>query len=138
MIRRRTDCLSMSEIITILIWFNNCDMSHFKSFYHSFHELLLIYFPKLPSYKRFINVQKKAFIPMIFFLRYTISLSEKTGVYYIDSTFLQVCKNQRIYRHKTFKNLAQRGYGSTGWLFDFVDLCLTGKHVQGILYSKIS
>jgi hypothetical protein len=30
-----------------------------------------------------------------------------------------VCKNQRIYRHKTFKGLAQRGVSSCGWFYGF-------------------
>jgi len=117
--RRRTDCLSISEIMTILLWFNMSGMNCFKHFYQNFYTILFIYFPKIPSYKRFINVQKKAFIPMICFLKHLTLLSKKTGIYYIDSTFMEVCKNQRIYKHKVCKGLAERGMSSTGWFFGF-------------------
>lgn len=53
-------------------------------------------------------------------MRYlTEKTSQKNDVYYIDSTFLEVCKNQRIYRHKTFKGLAARGVSSCGWFYGF-------------------
>ena len=38
----------------------------------------------------------------------------KTGMYYIDSTTLKVCRNQRIHRHKEFKDIAKRGRSSMG------------------------
>ncbi len=56
---------------------------------------------------------------MFFFLKYLSKFSQKTGVYYIDSTFLQVCKNQRIAKHKVFKGIAEPGMSSTGWFFGF-------------------
>lgn len=117
--RKRTDCLSISEIMMILLWFNMSGMNCFKHFYFNSFHTLKMYFPKIPSYNRFLSVQKKAFIPMIFFLKYLVSFSKKTGIYYIDSTFLQVCKNQRIYKHKVCKGLAERGMSSTGWFFGF-------------------
>jgi predicted DNA-binding protein YlxM (UPF0122 family) len=50
-------------------------------------------------------------------------LTEKTakraGIYYIDYTFMEVCKNQRIYRHKTFDGIAKRGFSSCGWFYEF-------------------
>lgn len=61
--RRRTDCLSVSEIIMILLWFNMSGMNCFKHFYFNSFHTLKVYFPKLPRYKKFVNVQKKAFIP---------------------------------------------------------------------------
>lgn len=118
-IRVRTDCLSESEIITILIWFNLSGFNCFKHFYLSNNTNLKLYFPKIPSYKRFVFAQKKTFALINIFLRFVVNSSEKTDVYYIDSTFLEVCKNQRIYRHKTFKGLAARGVSSCGWFYGF-------------------
>ena len=43
----------------------------------------------------------------------------KTGIYYIDSTTLKVCRNQRIHQHKVFKDIAKRGRSSMGWFFGF-------------------
>jgi hypothetical protein len=117
--RNRKDCLKVSEIITILIWFNSSGMNCFKHFYHSFYEILKLNFPLLPSYDRFLTVQQKAFIPLIHFLKYLSSLSEETGVYYVDSTLIRVCHNKRIFNHKVFEGIAERGYSSVGWFFGF-------------------
>jgi len=42
-----------------------------------------------------------------------------TGITFIDSTTLAVCKNPRIHCHKTFAGLARRGKTSTGWFYGF-------------------
>ncbi len=42
-----------------------------------------------------------------------------TGIAYVDSTPLRVCKHQRILIHNTFKGIAQRGKCPMGWLFGF-------------------
>ena len=44
---------------------------------------------------------------------------KRTGRYFVDSSKLQVCHNLRIWDHKVFKGLAQRGKTSTGWFFGF-------------------
>lgn len=116
----RTDCLSISEIMTILICYQNSKIKNFKSFYYTIARNSLIkYFPNLPSYNRFLDVEKKAFIPLIAFLQYKNQSSIRTDIYYVDSTPLPVCKNQRIHRHKTFKGIAKRGKSSMGWFFGF-------------------
>lgn len=137
-IRVRTDCLSESEIITILIWFNLSGFKCFKHFYLSCRPDLQRYFPKIPCYERFVILQKKSFIWMSLFLRFiTEKTSQRTDVYYIDSTFLEVCKNQRIYRHKTFKGLAQRGVSSCGWFYGF-KLHLITNHIGEIISFAIT
>ena len=42
-----------------------------------------------------------------------------TGISFVDSTPLRVCRTQRIHIHKTFKGIAQRGKCSMGWFFGF-------------------
>ena len=42
-----------------------------------------------------------------------------TGISFVDSTPLRVCRNQRILIHKTFEGLAERGKYSMGWSFGF-------------------
>lgn len=118
--RIRTDCLSEAEMITILIWFNLSGMKCFKHFYLTYYQTIKLFFPKSPCYERFISTQKKVFVLMNCFLKFiTKKTSRKTGIYYIDSTFLEVCKNQRIYRHKTFDGIAARGFSSCGWFYGF-------------------
>ena len=53
------------------------------------------------------------------FNRYLLRRANKTGIYFIDSTSISVCKNQRIKKHKVFEGLAQRGKTSMGWFFGF-------------------
>ncbi len=46
-------------------------------------------------------------------------IGDCTGISFIDSTKLAVCRNQRIHQHRQFKDIAQRGHTSTGWFFGF-------------------
>ena len=46
-------------------------------------------------------------------------MAECTGVSFIDSFSLNVCHNRRIYSHKVFKGIAQRGKTSVGWFYGF-------------------
>ena len=48
-----------------------------------------------------------------------VLLGKCTGVAYVDSTPLRVCKQQRILIHNTFKGIAERGTCSLGWLYGF-------------------
>jgi len=115
----RKDSLKISEIITILILFNSSNILYFKSFYFANYDILLKYFPKLPSYQRFVLLQKKAFIPLMAFSRFLMRFARRNDIYFIDSTSIPVCRNQRIKKHRTFKYLAQRGKTSMGWFFGF-------------------
>ena len=136
--KSRNDCLSEAEIITILIWFNLSGYKYFKHFYLNFYPFLKPYFPRMSSYGRFVLSEKKVFLVMNSFIQFlTKNYSKKTDVYYIDSTPLEVCKNQRIYRHKTFKGLAERGISSCGWLFGF-KLHLITNHLGEIISLAIT
>ncbi len=137
-IRIRTDCISESEIATILIWFNFSGHKCFKHFYNNYNHRIKLFFPKIPSYERFINSQSKAFVILNVFLRIFIkNNSQKTAVYYIDSTPMEVCKNQRIYHHKTFKHMAARGVSSCGWFYGF-KLHLIANHVGELVSFAIT
>ena len=48
-----------------------------------------------------------------------VLLGKCTGISFVDSTPLRVCRNQRIHIHKVFKGIAQRGKCSMGWFFGF-------------------
>jgi len=110
--------LADSEIITLLLILHNSGSKYLKSFYNNFAlELLKPYFPGMPCYEHFVELQKRVLVPLTYFLM--LNMGEKTGIYYIDSTPLAVCHNLRISRHKTFKGLASRGKSSTGWFFGF-------------------
>lgn len=53
------------------------------------------------------------------FSRFLMRFSRKNDIYFIDSTSVPVCRNQRINEHKVFKNIAERGKTSMGWFYGF-------------------
>ena len=61
--KHRIDTLSESEIITTLILYQLSQYKNLKKFYNDYcNEILKIYFPKLPSYSRFIELEKQVYI----------------------------------------------------------------------------
>jgi hypothetical protein len=128
--------LSVSEIITLLLVLHSSRFKYLKNFYQGLAmPLLRQCFPGMPCYEQFVTVQKRAFVPLIFFL--LSRLGKKTGIYYIDSTSLPVCDNHRIHRHKTFAGLAARGKTSMGWFFGF-KLHLVFNHLNEIVAFKLT
>lgn len=116
--RRRSCKMSASEIMTIVILFHLSHYRTFKDYYQDcIRQDMNDYFPDLVSYNRFTEIMSTILIPLTTYL-YS-RLGEKTGLYYVDSTPLEVCHNKRIYRHKTFEGIAERGKTSMGWFFGF-------------------
>ena len=113
----KKNVLSHSELMTIFVLYHNSKFKDFKSFYYNNRDLLTEYFPNLPSYKRLFVLQRNIEISLLMYIENNKGI--ETGIYYIDSTSLPVCKNQRINNHKTFKNIAERGKTSMGWFFGF-------------------
>lgn len=117
--RRRERSLSISEIITILIHFHQSHYRNFKAYYTDYVLVRLrSEFPGLVSYNRFVEFIPSVLLVLSAYLR-TSCLGTCTGISFIDSTALAVCKNPRIHSHKVFAGLAQRGKTSTGWFFGF-------------------
>jgi len=118
--RGRRPSLCISEIMTILIHFHQSNYRNFKAYYleyvmtHLRNEL-----PGLVSYNRFIELIPSVIVPLTHYLRHAC-LGTCTGITFIDSTTLAVCKNPRIHCHKTFAGLARRGKTSTGWFYGFI------------------
>ena len=75
-------------------------------------------FPNTVSYNRFVELQKEILLPLTVFIKQVL-LGECTGISFVDSTPLRVCRNQRIHMHKTFQGLASREKCSMGWFFGF-------------------
>lgn len=75
-------------------------------------------FPETVSYNRFVELQKKAAVPMGVFLK-TCCLGSCTGVSFIDSTPLRACHIKREKQNKVFKGAATKGQCSLGWFFGF-------------------
>lgn len=75
-------------------------------------------FPKTVSYNRFVELQKSVLLSLTLSIK-EVLLGTCTGIAYVDSTPLRVCKHQCILIHKIFKGISQRGKCSMGWLFGF-------------------
>jgi hypothetical protein len=129
-------CLSDSEIMTILIFFQSSGWRNFKSFYKEF---LCIYwknaFPNLPSYNRFIEIMNQAILHLILFSQ--LNSGKPTGIYFIDSTCLPVSHLQRSRRHRTFNEVANYGRTSMGWFFG-LKLHIVINHQGELMAFKIT
>jgi hypothetical protein len=116
--KTRVPEMSLSEMMTIVVLFH---MSGFKTFKHYYNSHILGHFrgcfPKAISYNRFIALMPRTFMPLLVLSQAV--RGKRTGKYFVDSSKLQVCHNLRIWNHKVFKGLAQRGKTSTGWFFGF-------------------
>lgn len=111
--------LSDSEVITIMIAFHLGGYRNLKHFYTQYVQVHLTSdFPETVSYNRFVELQQKALFPMVIFLK-MMRLGSCTGISFVDSTPLRVCNNKRIYNHKVFDGIAQRGKSTMGFFFGF-------------------
>jgi hypothetical protein len=110
---------SLSELMTITIWFHSSGYRTFKWYYiKHVGTALKPYFPKQLSYNRFVELMSSLVAPMTLYLIHC-ALGKCSGVSFVDSTTLAVCHNRRIHSHKVFTGLAKRGKSSTGWFFGF-------------------
>jgi len=117
--RNKPSRLSNSEVITIMVAFHIYGYRNIKHFYINYVQKHLTEdFPKTVSYNRFVELQQKALMPMVVFLKLMRSGSN-TGIAFIDSTPIRVCKNKRIFNHKVFDGIAARGKSTMGYFFGF-------------------
>lgn len=117
--RKRAFKMSDSEVITILILFHLKNYRCLKHFYIThIQKHMTSEFPQTVSYNRFVELQKKALLPMCILLK-NKCLGKCTGISFIDSTPLRACNIKREKQHKVFKGIAQKGQCSLGWFFGF-------------------
>jgi len=138
-IRNRKSSLNLSEVMTIVIYYQQSGYKTFKDYYTRNMELMSA-FPNLTSYNRFVELQQKISIPLTIFTR-LYALGNCDGTSYIDSFSLSVSHQKRISSHKTFNGLAARGKTSVGWFYGFkvhviingwgeiIDFCITSGNV---------
>src|SRR5574344_943360 len=118
-IYHRESTMSKSEIMVIIILFHNSGYRCMKHFYvEQVCKSMRHLFPKVVSYNRFVELERDVAIPLALFIK-KVLLGKCTGISFVDSTPLRVCRNQRIHIHKVFKGIAQRGKCSLGWFFGF-------------------
>jgi len=117
--RIRESRLSISEIMTIVVYYHIAKFRTFKDYYLKYViRYLKRAFPNLVSYKRFVNLKPKVLLYLTAYMRFKRT-KKCSGISFIDSTTIKVCHNKRINSHKVFKGLAQRGKTSMGWFYGF-------------------
>lgn len=114
--RCKPGTMTLSEILTILIYFHMSNHRTFKKYYRDYVSVhLRADFPNLVSYGRFVELESTVTIPLLALL---VSLLGKPGLAnFVDSTTLDVCNNRRIWKHRVFKGIAARGKSSMGWFY---------------------
>jgi transposase len=113
----RVPGLSHSEIMTIILIFQESPCRNFKYFYQSYLRLYKAEFPKLPCYDRFIALMPRVLSFFVILLHCLLAPGKDLA--YIDATSLAVCHPKRISRNKVFKGLAALGKTTKGWFLGF-------------------
>jgi len=116
--RQRQSTLTLSEVMTIIVWFQQSAYRTFKDYYlKEVCQHLRDEFPNLVSYNRFVELMRSALIPLCFYLQ--TRKGQTAGIAFIDSLPLAVCHNRRIPSHKVFAHVAERGKSSVDWFYGF-------------------
>ena len=117
--KRQSSCsLTPSEIITIMIYFHQLRFRDFKTFYTQYvMKHLRKEFPDLVSYNRFVELMPSILLPLCFFIR--AQNKNNIGIYFIDSTTIDVCHIKRASSNRVFKHIAKKSKSSMGWFFGF-------------------
>jgi hypothetical protein len=116
---KRPSLMSKSEVITITILFQLSGFRTFKHFYIFYvQKHMKNDFPVTVSYNRFTELVGQNLMAMSLFLK-TCCLGECTGISFIDSTPVRVCKPKRIRNNKVFKGIATTGKSTMGWFHGF-------------------
>ncbi|EPE9881917.1 IS982 family transposase, partial [Flavobacterium psychrophilum] len=116
---KRPAIMSKSEVITITILFHLSGFRCFKHFYiYYVQKHMQDDFPNTVSYNRFTELMQSNILPLTMFLK-TCCLGKCTGISFVDSTPIRVCKNKRIKRNKVFKDIAQVGKSTMGYFYGF-------------------
>lgn len=116
---KRPPIMSQSEVITIMILFHLSGFKCFKHFYIFYVQKHMLHdFPKTVSYNRFTELMQSIVLTLTMFLK-TCCKGTCTGISFVDSTPIRVCKNKRIKSNKVFKDLAQVGRSTMGWFYGF-------------------
>ncbi len=116
--KSHTSSLTLSEVMTILIYYHFSNYKNFKSYYleHVCTDLRRD-FPELVSYGRFVELTPRALLPMFMFLLHRCSKGRRTGIYYIDSSAWPVCHPKRAHCHKVMRGFCDWGKTSVGWFY---------------------
>jgi transposase len=107
-----------SEIMSIVILFHQSHYRTFKAYSReSVQPHLCSEFPTLVSSQRFVEWMPTVLVPLVAYLH--SQLGRCSGISFIDSTQLAVCRQARIHPHRVIALRAARGKTSVGWFYGF-------------------
>lgn len=128
--------LSASEIMTLLIYFHQLRFRDFKTYYLQYvQKHLKSEFPDLVSYTRFVELMPSVLVALCAFVQK--EPVDPSGLYFIDSSILEVCHIRRAASNKVFKGLARKGKSSVGWAYGF-KLHLVINHKGQLMAAKLT
>jgi len=115
--RDRAGQLSLSELLAVVLYFYLSPCRDFKNYYLYFLPYKCRGYFKLVGYSRIVQLMPRLILPLSIIMQ---NLSgEQTGIYYIDSTKLQICHGKRTKSNRIFKNISKVGRSSYGWFMGF-------------------
>ncbi len=114
----RKPSLNLSEIATISLIKSEYGIRTWKGLYKLLKNKFRYEFT-LPVYKNFVILMNQNAKLILILINLLLQLNHKQAgvVKLLDSTTLPVCKNYRIKRHKTMKQVATRSKSSLGWFY---------------------
>ena len=95
----RNSTMSKAEVMLIMILFHDSGYHCFKHFYlEKVCKHLRHLFPKVVSYNRIVELEREVAVSLTLFIK-KVLLGKCTGISFVDSTPLRVCKNifQRLF-----------------------------------------
>ena len=116
--RKREYGLSLSEVISITIYFHFSGYKTFKDYFLKSEDELRKAFPRLVSYSRIVELKQMITMPLMIFAQLSNN-GACTGITFFDSYPLPVCHIKREHSNKTFKGIATKGKSSMGWFYGF-------------------
>lgn len=134
--RKRAMKLSLSEVMTIVIYFHISGYRNFKTYYlEQVCQNLTQEFPELVSYNRFVELMAQTAVPLAVYLE--SKKAQCSGISFVDSTSIAVCHNRRIHAHQVFAGFAKRGKTSVGWFYGF-KLHIAINHLGELLAVRLT
>ncbi len=132
--------LTISEIVTLNIVIFYVSSADIKTLHKLVIDRYSVDFPNMPNYENFLKATNKSFEAMMLFFQFVLYLGRercRTGIHFIDSTSLQICKNYNIYRNKVGGGIANRGRSTKGWFFGFKlhGVCNEEGYLEDIMFS---
>jgi len=113
----RACSMTLSEMLTIVLLYQQSPCKNFKFFYQSYLQLYHDEFPTLVSYHRFVELKERVLPYLLLLLQWLCDQTSHTGIHYVDTTSLAVCHQKRISRHKVFQGFAALGKTTKGWFY---------------------